>query len=233
VSDSWFEDISGNGVMVGDGKKHWETYWWENYPEELAENNSVSGCTITGIGKQFHGAVGIWAGITAGTTISENYLYHLPYTGISIGWVWSPVPTPAKNNKITGNHIHDVIEELSDGGGIYVLGLQPGTIISNNLIHDVKVRGGTSHHNGIFLDEGTSEVTISGNIIYNIPKIPIRFHKEGTENLIKDNIISCKEEDRPVRSRDARMENNRILFDSIPEHQEILLNAVEQWKSNP
>jgi hypothetical protein len=124
------------------------------------------------------------------------------------------------------------MESLSDGGGIYMLGRQPGTIISDNLIHDVCTkRRGTSHHNGIFLDNGTSEVTISGNIIYNIPKIPIRFNREGTDNLIKDNIISCKEEDIPVRSRDARMENNRILSDSIPEHQEILENAVEKWKS--
>jgi hypothetical protein len=34
------------------------------------------------------------------------------------------------------NHIHNVILERNDGGGIYTLGNMPGTVIRGNLIHD-------------------------------------------------------------------------------------------------
>lgn len=234
VSGSGFEDISGNGVMVGEGSDRIVNggLWWKTAPGQVASGNSVTENVIADCGKQFFGAVGIWCGLTAGTQVRKNQVFNLPYTGISIGWEWSPVPTPCRNNQLTGNHIHHVVGILSDGGGIYMLGLQPESVIADNLIHDVKINAGRAESNGMFLDEGTTEVTITGNIIYNIARSPLRFHKANS-NLVENNILSCGEGIPPVRynstpETNIRMENNRLLQDSDLAHRKYLEAAVEK-----
>lgn len=238
VADSHFEDISGNAVMVGDGRDRQVDgqVWWRSAPDQTALGNIVVNNTITSIGKQFYGAVGIWCGFTAETIVSGNHLHNLPYTGISIGWEWSPIPTPCRDNHLTDNHIHHIMQTLSDGGGVYMLGLQPGSIISGNLIHDVTINAGRAESNGMFLDEGTTDVTVADNIIYNIAKSPLRFHR-ATTNLVRDNILSCGEGIPPVRYNNTReediiLEDNLILEDSDPDDLTILEEAILQWHKN-
>ena len=52
-------------------------------------------------------------------------------------WKWDDTPTVARNHKISNNQIHHVMQILSDGGGIYTLGRQPGSILSENQIHHI------------------------------------------------------------------------------------------------
>ena len=70
-----------------------------------------------------------------------------------------------------------------------MLGLQPGSQLINNNIHDVKINAGRAESNGMFLDEGTTNVLVANNLIYNIAKSPLRFHK-ATTNLVKGNRIT-------------------------------------------
>jgi hypothetical protein len=39
-------------------------------------------------------------------------------------------------NSVMYNHIHNVMEKLHDGAGIYTLGLQSGSVVKGNYIHD-------------------------------------------------------------------------------------------------
>lgn len=233
---SYFGDISGNGVMVGEGRdrKVGGKPWWEAAPEQAARNNRIGGCEITNCGKQYFGAVGIWCGLAAGTTISNNEVHQLPYTGISIGWMWSPVPTPARENKVINNHIHHIMQQLSDGGGIYMLGLQPGSELKGNLIHDVTVNVGRAESNGMFLDEGTTDVVVSDNVIYNIAKSPIRFHR-ATTNLMQDNFLFCAEAIPPFTyntTDEALIEkvNNQVHHVSNDGYDAALQSAITAWQ---
>ncbi len=182
------QDISGNGIMIGEGQDRLirGAPWWKVAPGHAALSNSIENCTISDCGVQFLGSVGIWCGLTAETSILDNEIYNLPYTGISMGWMWNPQPTPCRDNRIERNHIHHVLNTLSDGGGIYMLGLQPGSQLVDNHIHDISVNAGRAESNGMFLDEGTKDVLVEGNLIYNIAKSPLRFHKAYT-NLVKGN----------------------------------------------
>jgi hypothetical protein len=128
VINSELVDISGNGIMIGEGQDRIVNGepWWQSAPEQVALANTIENCTVTECGKQFYGAVGIWCGLTAETVIKNNSIFNLPYTGVSVGWMWSPVPTPCRQNIIDGNHIHHIMNILSDGGGIYMLGLATG-----------------------------------------------------------------------------------------------------------
>jgi hypothetical protein len=236
VSGCSFEDISGNGIMIGEGNDRTTNggLWWKTAPGQAADNNHIENCEISGCGRQFFGAVGVWCGLAARTTITGNHIHQLPYTGISVGWLWNPDPTPCRENRIEGNHIHHVMQVLSDGGGIYSLGLQPGSSIINNQIHDIPLNAGRAESNGMFLDEGTTDVIISGNLVYHIAKSPLRFHK-ATTNLVKDNILSCTDDNPPVRYNNTpvekiKLENNTILNESNAPDRETLKKAINGWK---
>jgi hypothetical protein len=221
--------------MIGEGRDRLigETPWWKSNPEQVATGNRVEDCVISETGQQFFGAVGIWCGITAQTLIKNNLISDLPYTGISAGWHWSTEPTPCREVRIDGNHIHHIMKTLSDGGGIYILGLQPGGIITRNHIHDVDINAGRAESNGMFLDEGTTDFTISNNLIYNIARSPLRFHR-ATTNLVQDNVLVCGEGIPPVRynrtdEKDIVMKGNLILSAADEEDMSELAGIIETW----
>ncbi len=174
-------DVAGNGIMLGEPTIR--------TPEAgLAGGNMVERCTIERCGAVYYGAVGIWVGLSGQNYIWHNEIRDLPYTGISVGWMWNPTPTPCKGNLVSDNHIHHVMQILSDGGGIYTLGWQPGTKLTGNWIHDVPVNAGRAESNGMFLDEGTTDLLIENNLIHDVARSPLRFHKAGV-NLVKNNVL--------------------------------------------
>lgn len=208
ISNSHIYDISGNGINIGEGRDRLVKGipWWKSAPEEVAKNNKVNYSLIEDCGKQFYGAVGIWGGLVANTVIDHNEIRNLPYTGVSIGWMWNPSPTPCRENTINANHIHHVMKMLSDGGGIYCLGLQPNSRITNNLIHDVTVNAGRAESNGMFLDEGIKDLLVEDNIVYNIARSPLRFHK-AFENIVRNNVFVCGDDIPPIRYNSTKEEN--------------------------
>jgi hypothetical protein len=90
------------------------------------------------------------------------------------------------------------MQMLSDGGGIYTLGRQPGTVLRGNVIHDVQLNAGRAESNGLFIDEGSSEILIEQNTIYNIARSPIRFHK-AKGNTIRNNVLVTSDGTPPFR----------------------------------
>ncbi len=236
IENSVFEDISGNGVMIGEGQDRLynNQKWWKAAPEQVAQGNTIESCKISGCGKQFYGAVAVWCGLTAETKIRNNEIFDLPYSGISVGWMWSPEPTPCRENTIEGNHIHHILNILSDGGGIYMLGLQPGSKILNNHIHDVKVNAGRAESNGMFLDEGTTDVIVVNNLIYNIARSPLRFHR-ATTNLVKNNKLFCSGGNPPIRynttnENDIRKVDNLVFTEGDSNYEDELKRAIMNWK---
>jgi hypothetical protein len=177
-----FRDIGGDGVMIG-SRDPGET--------PVNENSQVSECIIEDCGVTFHGAVGIWIGFARAAIVQNNELRNLPYTGVSVGWQWNNQPTPCQGHSISRNHIHHVMQLLSDGGGIYTLGLQPGTNLTENVIHDVTRNAGRAESNGIFMDEGSTSITVEGNLIYNIATSPIRFHRAGANKIVSNRLVSA------------------------------------------
>ncbi len=236
VENVVFEDISGNGIMIGEGQDRLVNGqpWWKSTPDQVAKGNTIQNCTVTECGSQFYGAVGIWCGLTAETKIRNNKVFNLPYSGISVGWMWSPEPTPCRANTIEGNHIHHIMNILSDGGGIYMLGLQPGSIIRNNHIHDVQINAGRAESNGMFLDEGITDVVVENNLVYNIAKSPLRFHK-ATKNLVKNNLFFCIDNNPPIRYNSTKEDDilkvdNKIFNVGEPEYKKELEKAIKYWK---
>ena len=169
VRGNQVSDCSANGIMVAgpnvDGR----------VPTGCrVDNNHVHSC-----GREFYGSIGIWVGFARGTVVSHNLVHGLPYTGISVGWEWNPQPTTCKENVIEFNHIFDVMNRLCDGGCIYTLGFQPGTIIRGNHLHGVhrSPMAQGAPNDGMFIDQGSKGYLFEENVIYDTASEPIRFNQ--------------------------------------------------------
>ncbi len=185
VTGSVFSGIAANGVMVGLGGEA-----RRGGADLVGRGNRILECLIEECGEVFFGAVGAWVGITESTIVARNEIRRLPYTGVSLGWVWNATPGPAKSNVIEQNHIHHVMQVLSDGAGIYTLGRQPESILRGNHIHDIPLNAGRAESNGIFMDEGTADFLVERNVIWNVQRSPVRFHK-AFANAMRGNTLVC------------------------------------------
>lgn len=186
--DAWIrgcsvEDAGGNGLMVGELREP-----APERPGDLARRIALDGNVVRSCGRSSLGAVGIWVGMAAEVSVRGNEVAHLPYTGISLGWIWSPRPSVSHGHRIEGNHIHHVMNALSDGGGIYTIGRHVDTFLRGNRIHDVSPNQGRSPNNGFFLDQGSSAFVVEGNDVRDIGGSPIRFHLAG-DLVIRGNTL--------------------------------------------
>jgi parallel beta-helix repeat protein len=173
-------DLGAGGVKIGD----------PGIPQSGSESmaNVVSDNQIYNIGLVYPGAVGVWVGQSSGNTIAHNSIHDTFYTGISVGWTWGYTPTAAQGNLIEFNQIYGIGQGMmSDMGGIYTLGVQPGTVINNNVIHDVTIYayGGE----GVYLDQGSSNILVENNVVYNAENGGFNFNYGG-QNTVQNNIFA-------------------------------------------
>ncbi len=208
VSRCTFRDVGANGLMIGTPEEPEPASGLTS--DVVCEDNVVERC-----GQLCPGAVGIWIGIARDVAVRHNELRQLPYTGISLGWIWDPRPSPSRGHVVERNHVHHVMQTLSDGGGIYTLGRQPDTFLRHNLIHDVPVNAGRAGSNGFFVDQGSSAMVFEGNVVHSIARSPIRFHLAGENTLLGNVLVPAQ--DVPAFRYDAcsaelmTFESNRIL----------------------
>jgi parallel beta-helix repeat protein len=132
---------------------------------------TITRCTITDIGHIMPGAPGIWIGQSWGNTISNNTIVNTKYSGISVGWTWGYASIDSGNNTIQKNLLYNIGQGvLSDMGGIYTLGISPGTIVSSNVIRNVRAYGGYGPGGGygawgVYNDFGSSNIVSRYNIV--------------------------------------------------------------------
>jgi len=85
----------------------------------------------------------------------------------------------------------NVLKKMADGGGIYTLGFQPGTVLRGNHIHDVRRSAyafGGAPNNGFFVDNGSKGFLFESNTAYAASGGAVRFNGNSREwHTWKDN----------------------------------------------
>ncbi|MBM3289535.1 MAG: hypothetical protein FJY92_05235 [Candidatus Hydrogenedentes bacterium] len=210
VRKNHVHDMGAGGVRIGVG----------NDPKTEGEatlRNVVDNNWIHDGGKKYPAGVGVIVQRSSHNTVSHNDISDIFYTGVSVGWSWGYDASSANDNVIEYNHLHNIGKYvLSDMGGIYSLGISPGTIERYNHIHDVYsyAYGGW----GLYTDEGSSDILLENNLVYNCKTGGFHQHY-GKENRVQNNIFGYATEGNIIRSREEDhisffFERNIVVFDN-------------------
>lgn len=183
-------------------------------PRIRVSGNTVSNCEIGDYGRFFKSACGVLITHAEHSHVVHNEIHDGYYTGVSCGWVWGYAPSVSFHNEISFNHIHDIGKGLlSDMGAIYTLGLSTGTVVRNNVIHDIDARdyGGW----GLYNDEGSTGILLENNVVYRTKFACYHMHY-GRDCIVRNNIFGGGRLDQVARTRPEKhisfMFYNNIVF---------------------
>lgn len=191
VEKCYIYDVGAGGVRIG-----LTTY---KNSDEVTSGCIIDNNIIRGGGQEIAEGVGIAVHHSAGNSITHNDISDFTYSGISMGWKWGYGESPACNNSIDYNHIHHIGKGvLSDLGGIYTLGEGRGNRITGNVIHDIEAAGYGGW--GIYTDEGSSNIKITGNLVYRCHDGGFHQHY-GKNNIVENNIFAFGNNSQIVTSR--------------------------------
>lgn len=185
IENSKLHYLGGGGVSIGGGDIHQEERTWTH-------DIKVRNCEITKLGRRYLSGCGILLMHAYDCELTENEIHDFYYSGICLGWVWGYAPSITHGNIVRKNHIYDLGKGiLSDMGGVYTLGRQDGTIVSGNVIHDIKSRdyGGWA----LYADEGSQNILFENNVCYNLSQNCFHQHY-GKMNVVRNNVFADAEE---------------------------------------
>lgn len=164
-----FTDIAMNGYVCGsfspEGLETHLPYQPTDF-REVCTGQTVEQSLVYDVSNEDWGCVAICAGYVSGITIDHNTIHDVSYTGISLGWGWNRDLVCMKDNKVHANLIYNYANHMYDCAGIYTLGNQPGTLISENVVRDIATPSyvhDPNHWFYLYTDEGSSNITLRDN----------------------------------------------------------------------
>ena len=170
VQGNVLTDTSGSAIELGNVDMRNATGADQTLGNTIADNH------VFETPVEYHAGIGIDVAYAAMSSIVHNQIDHTPYSGISIGWGGWPdkqgqpaLVNYSHNNDVSYNLLIDVMQTLSDGGGIYTNGqttqshsYATGETVKGNVLHDL-------NHSfwALYSDNGSDWMTVTGNAVWN------------------------------------------------------------------
>ncbi|SFO09392.1 Right handed beta helix region [Streptomyces sp. cf124] len=175
-----FTQDAGGGILVGGLQED------AHHPSDSRmtnQNITLSNNLIHDVALEYRDMSAILVTYVNGATVAHNEVYNLPYSGITIGYGWGvndiggsqdyvnrglydyqptyTTATTAANNHVTDNYIHDLMQQMTDGGCMYTLSASPGSTFERNYCHS------NNGWFGFYHDEGSRNFTDTNNVFRN------------------------------------------------------------------
>ncbi len=93
----------------------------------------------------------------------------------------------SRNNRIEWNDIHDVMEIMGDGNGVYISGTGGGNQVCHNAVHDCP---SASLAEGIRCDDDQHDTVTDGNLIYHLGGLATGITIKGV-NVVTNNTVAA------------------------------------------
>ncbi len=164
-----FYDISSSAICIGDYTKVVNGEIVSLCYGANIENITISNNYIHDVARDYWSAAAVSVSWAKNTTVSNNEICNIPYTGIHVGLGWN-YETGANLTDLTvdieNNYIHHLFRGyIYDGGAIYTNGLSGGTKenpnkICGNYITDVGAGGAC-----IYNDNGSTAYLVEHNFM--------------------------------------------------------------------
>ncbi|MER5217689.1 DUF1349 domain-containing protein [Streptomyces sp. NPDC002838] len=175
-----FTQDAGGGIVVGGIQAD------AHHPSDSRMTNrniTLNNNLIHDVALEYRDMSAILVTYVNGATVSHNEVYNLPYSGLTIGYGWGvndiggsqdyvnrglynyqptyTTTTTAANNHVTDNYIHDLMQQMTDGGCMYTLSASPGSTFERNYCHS------NNGWFGFYHDEGSRNFTDTNNVFRN------------------------------------------------------------------
>lgn len=164
-----FRDIAGNGLLAGSfSPAAHETHLPYDPADrrEVCTHLQINNCYFTEVGNEDWGCLAITAGYVSDINIEHNEICEVPYSGISLGWGWTQTVNCMRNNRVHANLIHHYAKHMYDVAGVYTLGSQPKSYVTENCVHSIYKPSyvhDPNHWFYLYTDEGSSFITVRDN----------------------------------------------------------------------
>lgn len=188
ISHNQITDMGSGGILIrGIGE--------DLKPKDPQPNttrfNTISDNHIYNLGKLYPSGTGIVLSEASDCTVSHNHLHDMFYIGIGMGAsARFPKNPRGRRNRVEYNDIHDIMQLLSDGAGIYTWGFCNKSIVHHNRIRN-SGGGPISWQRafGIHLDEPTTGICIEYNLVNQTRRAGMRWHKTRKVS-VRNNIFA-------------------------------------------
>ena len=214
VVNSTFTDLSSAAIQVGGVDVEVNI---RADADAITSGNQIRNNDISHTGLDYFDTAGIFVMFSAGTTIQNNDIRHTPWAAIAIGWGWGlfdeggfpgmpyahwnewgvyTTPTVARDHRILSNRISYFLEQMWDGGSVYINGSK-GTGVENGLLFQLNVadhKRPLAGGNVFYTDAGSRYVTFDRNVSLDNPvgiidlgscKTPSTWEGKGSELILR------------------------------------------------
>ncbi|MCK9639741.1 MAG: right-handed parallel beta-helix repeat-containing protein [Prolixibacteraceae bacterium] len=177
IDQNIIQNITGSGIAV----------YGSPIPEQWGDLVSDNGITRNEVANLRPAMVGIRTANAMRTTVTNNYITNTGSYGITVGSWPNVEETSDGSHLVEYNHLSFTNMARDDEGAIAVYGLSPGSVVRENLIHDVKPAT-TNENVGLFLQNMASGWSLTNNILYGLKQAEMKLCAAYLENNVyRDN----------------------------------------------
>lgn len=176
IDQNNIRNLTGLGIMVVGTPK----------PEQWSDLVSDNKVTRNEVANLRPAMVGIRTANAMRTTIARNYVTNTGSYGITVGSWPNVEETSDGSHLVEYNHVSFTNMARDDEGAIAVYGLSPGSIVRENLIHDVKPAA-TNENVGLFFQNMASGWSLTNNILYGLKQAEMKLCAAYLENNVYAN----------------------------------------------
>lgn len=188
IVGNYFHDLGAGAIRVGGTDATFD-------PCEETCRTRITDNRIRQCAKVYFGAPAIHIGQSSGNRVAHNEISGGCPWAISVGWTWGYMPpNNARDNIIEYNHCHHIAGGvLGTHGAIYLIGVQPGTAVRYNFIHDITgTRTGwdAASGSGIVLDNSSVGIVVEHNVVRDVGAYCLLFNYNDLGNIVQNNILA-------------------------------------------